>query len=173
MSEWETITTPEVCPDCIAWLANGDLSALDLLPAGEAAARGEAVRYGARLLVAGWELYADVHADPVGPDDDGDGPEPSFSWQRCAGCGDGHGGDRYPVTVSGWRVPLDRDDRAGLWAVQYVPHGNANRGAMFVGYFSGEGAARRAAAAWSDGTGSVYVGRDGAWTLHSTADDYA
>lgn len=35
----------------------------------------------------------------AGPTDEGDGPEPFFSWSPCGACGSRLGGDRYGCTV--------------------------------------------------------------------------
>ena len=171
---WETVAHPEVCADCLMWIANRDDSGLDVLPTAEAEARREAVRYGARLLVAGWELFGDVQAEAEGDPATGpDGGDGRFSWQRCDGCGDGHGGDRYPVTLTGWRLPESRDDRAHLYPVDYCPSrgsGNHLPGTLHLGTFTEGSTAERVARAWAtaDPAGTVYVGTDGmSWLVPS------
>ena len=80
----------EICEDCVAYHANGDL---DSFPTDRAARRF------ARMIERNWP-NASIAV--------GDGDPDTFSWHRCESCDRSHNaGTRYPAVVipNGWRRP--------------------------------------------------------------------
>lgn len=81
-----TATTIEVCVDCLHLLANGECP------------DDTDTELHALKMAAVWG-DAEITLGALDEDDDGDGPEPFFSWSPCDGCHSQLGGDRELATA--------------------------------------------------------------------------